>query len=203
VVTFFNVALVGVVLERLEARDADVSTGLSLAVARLPAIIFYAAIAATVGMALRLIQERVGWIGQIIVALIGMVWSVAVALVVPVLAAEEIGPIEAIRRSGELIKQSWGEGLVSYGSIGWVTGLAIALTVLVGGLATIGVLTHDFIALALLLGAMTALAVAVLVLVQATLTTINLAVLYRFANGELTPGYDQELLAGAFRPKKG
>src|SRR5215472_13614982 len=71
------------------------------------------------GLILRVIAERVGIIGRIVVSLIGLAWSVATALVAPVLAAEDVGPIEAIERSVELIKKAWGEDIIGSAGIGF------------------------------------------------------------------------------------
>lgn len=202
IVTFFNVALMAVTLERLEGREADFSTGISRARSQWVSIVAYSAVAATVGTILRTIEERVGWIGNIIFGLIGLAWTVSVALVVPVLAAEDAGPIEAISRSGGLIKKSWGEGLVSGVGVTAFTSLVMVVVMVIGGGAIIGALAHGMTSLAILLGALTAVAFAVMILVSETLSKINLAVLYRFANGEQTAGYDQALLVGAFRAKK-
>jgi len=201
VVTFFNVALMAVTLDRLEGGEADITTGLSRALAQWSSILAYSAIAATVGTVLHAIEERVGWLGQIVFGLLGLAWTVSVALVVPVLAAEDAGPFEAVSRSAGLIKDAWGEGLVSAGSISYLTGLILVAVALLGGGAAAGAFMHHFIAFGVLLGVLTISAFAFVLLVQETLEKINLAVLYRFANGGVTPGYDAALLQGAFRGK--
>ena len=69
VMTFFNSALISVALKRLDGDSASVREGLQMALANLPAILGYAVIAATVGALLRAIEERVGFIGRIVVGL--------------------------------------------------------------------------------------------------------------------------------------
>jgi hypothetical protein len=96
---FFQTALVGAAMIRLDGGDPTVGDGLRIAFSRLPKIIVYAVIAATVGMILRWISERAGIIGQIIGGVLGFAWSIATFLVVPVLVVENVGPIEAIKRS--------------------------------------------------------------------------------------------------------
>src|SRR4051812_1507547 len=122
VMTFFNTALVEVALRRFDGQPATVRDGLRRAWSRLPVILVYSAMAATVGTVLRIIEERVGLIGRIVIAMIGFVWAVATALVVPVLAAEDVGPYEAITRSVELIRKSWGEDIIGNAGIGLVFG---------------------------------------------------------------------------------
>ena len=59
----------------------------------------YACIAGTVGLFLRALEERVRWLGRIVVGLIGLAWTLATFLVVPVLVARDLGPIGAVKRA--------------------------------------------------------------------------------------------------------
>ncbi len=69
-------------------------------------------IAATVGLLLRAIEERVGWLGRIVVKLIGVAWALATFLVVPVLVTRDVGPIDAVKESAALLRETWGENLI-------------------------------------------------------------------------------------------
>src|SRR6476659_201624 len=123
VIFFANTALVGAALIRLRGGDPTVADGFRIASQRLGPILGYALIAATVGTVLRVITERVGIIGRIVISLIGFAWAIATYLVVPVLAAEDIGPVDAVKRSAELLKRTWGEQLVGNAGMGAVFGL--------------------------------------------------------------------------------
>jgi hypothetical protein len=202
VIIFFNTALVEVAMRRFDGEDAHIADGLRRAASLLPVILVYAAIAASVGMLLRLIAERVGFLGRIVVGLIGFTWSVATALVVPVLAAENVGPIEAIGRSGELIKKAWGEDIIGNVGMGLVFGVIMVLTVLGGGALVLVAFGAHSISLGVLLLVLLILAVCLLALAQATLQGIYSAALYRYANGDTaTGGIDKNLLDGAFRAR--
>ena len=76
-------ALISVALKRLDGESASVGDGLRRALANLPAILAYAIIAATVGAILRAIEERVGFVGRIVVAIIGAGWTLATAMTLP------------------------------------------------------------------------------------------------------------------------
>jgi hypothetical protein len=102
VIIFFNSALVGAALIRLDGGDPTVADGFRIAMSRLPAIFGYALLAATVGMLIQALQERVGFIGRWIVGLVGLAWTLATFLVVPVLVARQVGPIEAVKDSASL-----------------------------------------------------------------------------------------------------
>ncbi len=202
IVIFFNTALVEVAMRRFDDDQAGVGEGLRRAAELLPVILVYAFIAATVGTLLRAIAERVGIIGRIVVALIGVGWTVATALVVPVLAAENVGPVEAIGRSTELIKRSWGENIIGNVGIGMVFGAIVFLVAITGGVLVFAAFGSRQWALGIVLAVVVVLAVSLVALAQATLQGIYSAALYRFAIGDpASGGIDRNLLENAFRTK--
>jgi hypothetical protein len=202
IIIFFNTALVEVAMRRFDGQDARIADGLRRAASLLPVILIYAAIAASVGTLLRAVAERVGIIGRLVVGLVGLAWSVATALVVPVLAAENVGPIEAIGRSVELIKKAWGEDIIGNAGIGFVFGLITVVTLLAGGLLVLTAFGAHRLTLGVLLMLLVILAVCLLALAQATLQGIYSAALYRYAHGDPgTGGIDRDLLEGAFRAR--
>src|SRR5207244_5490339 len=133
--------------------------------------------AATVGTLVRLLAERVGFVGRLVVAAIGLVWTVATALVVPVLAAEDVGPVEAVQRSVELIKRAWGEDLIGSVGIGLVFGIVMAVMVIAGGMVVMATFSVGNVGLAIALLAVLVLGVSLVALAQATLRAIYAAAL--------------------------
>ncbi len=111
VITFFNSAIVGAAVMRLSGKDPDFGDALRSATNRLPQILGWSLVAATVGMILRMIEERSEWVGQLVVAILGSVWNLTTFLVVPVLVVEGKGPIEAFQRSTKLLSKTWGQQL--------------------------------------------------------------------------------------------
>src|SRR5882724_10286722 len=85
VVIFFNTALIHAATIRLRGGDPTLSDGLGFAWENVGRILQWAAVAATVGMILRAIEERVGWLGRFIIALVGAAWTVATYFVIPVI----------------------------------------------------------------------------------------------------------------------
>lgn len=202
VIIFFNSALVGAALIRLGGGDPTVGDGFRIAMSKLPAILGYAVISATVGMILRAVQERAGFIGRIVVGLIGMAWTVASFLVVPVLVNNDVGPIEAVKRSAELLKKTWGQNLIGNTGIGLVFGLAFfALIVVGGGLIALAASSGSGSAV-IATAAVVVIAVLLLILIQAALQGVYAAALYRYASeGDAGTGFGQDLVANAFRVK--
>ena len=202
VIIFFNSALVAAASIRLRGGEPTLADGFNAAKTRLPAILGYAAIAATVGMLLRSLQERAGFLGRWVVGLIGLAWSMATFLVVPVLVNSDVGPIDAVKRSVELLKRTWGENLIGNAGIGVVFGL-ITFFVIVLGVALIAAAigSHSPIAMAVA-AALLVIAVMLVALVQSALQGIYAAAVYRYAEeGVAGAGFDEALIAHAFRPK--
>ncbi|MGY3041301.1 hypothetical protein ACVWWQ_002933 [Rhodanobacter sp. TND4EL1] len=203
VIIFFQTALTGVALMHLRGEPTSVRAGLALARAKLPQIFGYALIAATVGLLLRMIQERLGLIGRLVIGFIGLAWTVATFLVVPVLASKNVGPVDAVKESVELLKRSWGENLIGNGGIGIVFSLMMVLAVLVSAALIGGAVALQSVAAIAVAVVIVIVGFILLGLVQASLQGIYAAALYRYAEaGEASVGFDQALLQQAFAPKK-
>lgn len=174
---FFNAAIIGAAMIRLDGGDPTLADGLRVARQNLKRIFLWALFAATVAMILRAIQERVGILGKIIVGLVGIAWSLATFFVVPVLVFEKLGPWAAVKRSASIFKATWGETLVgqfSMGGIFLLVGLAGLLPILLGYLVG-GIL-------GLVVGIVVAVVYWILLgLVASAANSILVAALYRFA----------------------
>jgi hypothetical protein len=197
--TFFNTALASVAMKRFDGLPTSVGDGLSVAWQRLPSIIVYCMVAATVGTLVRMIEERVAFVGRIIVGLFGVTFSIATMLVVPILARESRGPFEAISESVQLMKRSWGENLIGNAGITAATGLVTVMIVIFGFILSAMAFASGHFGIGFFLAILTILAVTTSLLVSSTLHTIYTAALYRFARGEDGGRYFQrDLLSGAF-----
>ncbi|MFD0723989.1 DUF6159 family protein [Lysobacter brunescens] len=203
VIIFFNSALVGAATIRLEGGDPTVSDGLRIARSRLPAILGYAAIAATVGLILQSLKNRDN---NIIVRLIGSglgaAWTLATFLVVPVLVNREIGPIDALKESIALLKKTWGENAIGNVGIGAAFGLIFVLVMLVGIVLSIAA-WQAAPAAGITVAVVVVIALLVLGVTQAALSGIYSAALYRYAVSNETPAAFQGMaLEQAFSPKR-
>jgi hypothetical protein len=203
VIFFFNTALVGAAMIRLEGGDPTVADGLRIARSKFLVILGYAAIAATVGMILRAIEERAGFIGKWIAGLIGAAWTVVTFLTVPVLVMRDVGPIDAVKESALLLKKTWGENIIGQGGVGLVFGLIQLLVVVLTAAATVFLFAQKLPVVAFSVLAVGVLTMMIVALVQAALSGIYSAALYRHAAGLApSPGFDGALLSQAFGPKR-
>lgn len=202
VITFFNSALVACAIAKFKGEPSSVSDGLKLAVNRLPQIFAWSAVAATVGVALQAIQDRLGFVGKIIINLIGMVWTIATFFVVPVLVVEKVGPIAAVKRSVDILKKTWGETLISNLGLGAVGGVftLVGVVLLVGAIAVS--IALETVWVAVIVGVLFLVGMFALALITSTLKGILLAATYQYAaTGAVPSGFDANLLQNAFSPK--
>jgi hypothetical protein len=202
VIIFFNSALIGAALMHLRGEQASLGDGLRLAASKLPSILGYAVISATVGMVLRAIEERAGIVGRIVTGLLGAAWTLATFMVVPILVSQDIGPFDAVQRSVQLLKRTWGENLLGNAGIGMAFSLVFLLVFLLAfGLLMLASSTGSRVAVVTVI----ALGVAVVLLlsiVQAALHGIYAAAVYRYAEeGDAGAGFEKTLLADSFRLK--
>lgn len=198
VVIFFNTALIHAATIRLRGGNPKLSDGLNFALENVMVILQWAVVAATVGMIIRAIEERVGWLGKIVVALIGAAWSLATYFVVPVIVYERLGPIDAVKRSASLFRDTWGEraiGSISFGLLFFLLALpAIAVPFLFGAL--FGVVAG------LVMGGIALLYIIALAVVSSALQGIFTAALYLYTQSKQASGpFSQEMLGGAWRPR--
>ena len=123
ITVFFNAAVVSGANERLTGGDPTVKSSINGAMSRIHRLLPWAIIVATVNLILQAIEERAGALGRFVIGLIGMAWRVVTFLVVPILVLENIGPVDAVKRSASLFKKTWGENLagqVGFGLLGFV-----------------------------------------------------------------------------------
>jgi hypothetical protein len=202
VVIFCNVAVVAGALMRLEGGEPTLGDGFSAAFDRLPAIIGYAAIAATVGMVLRYLSERTGLIGRLFLGGLGVAWSLATFLVAPVLVVEHVGPVTAITRSASLLKTTWGEQIGGNIGIGLVFGLAGVAVGVVGAVLFVALVDVSLF-LAILVGVVAVAAIGALALLGTTLQAVFTASVYRYATtGDGGSMFPKDMLStpGTFGP---
>ena len=197
VMIFFNAAVVCGARERMSGGDPTMGSALRAASERAGVLLPWAIVSATVSMILRAIEQRSGLIGQIVVSLIGLAWSLVTFLVLPVLVVERIGPIAAVKRSGELFKRTWGENVVANAGIGLVSFFAIVA----GAVVMTPLLMLGGPGVVVGLGAFVVW-VGVVFAVSCALTSIFQMALYRFATEGTAPVFGDEYLRAAFQPKK-
>jgi hypothetical protein len=191
IVIFFNTTIIACANIRLNGGDPTVSDGLRIAAQNIGRILIWALISATIGMILQTIRERIGWVGKLIVGIIGIAWTYVTFFIIPVLIYEKKGIAPSIRRSASIFKQTWGETII--GSFGF--GIVFVLLALLGILPII---------LGYLLGGTTGWIIGVIIaffywvfigIVASATNGIYVAALYQYATKKQLPSeFDTSLL---------
>ncbi len=198
---FFNAALAICVLRKLEGRPVSMLAALREAVTLLPQILGWAVLSATVGVILRAIERRSGFIGGVVTSMLGLAWTVVTFLVVPVLVAERKGPLDAVRESAQLLRRTWGEDLLAgmgFGALYFLWAIPGVLAFVIGA-----AMIASHLVIAIIVMVLAILYFPLLGLVLSTLSTIFDVVLYRYAKlGTITPGFDRDLLESSFVTKR-
>lgn len=193
IVIFFNAALVAAALERLRGGDPNIKSGLRAAAKHLPAIIGWAIISATIGLILQILRDRLkgNFIGQIILSMVGGVWAYLTFFVIPVLVAEGIGPIGAVKRSSSLFRETWGRQFAASFGFGIVYLGAMVIAIVPAALL--------FMVTPIAGIAVGALTVPIAIGTVQAMEGIFKAALYEYALGESPLEFDHNTLSGAYR----
>ncbi|OGS56573.1 MAG: hypothetical protein A3K60_00340 [Euryarchaeota archaeon RBG_19FT_COMBO_56_21] len=177
VTTFFNACVIGAATIRMNGGNPTFSDGIKAATGSLKQIIVWSLFAATVGLILRAIQERVGFLGKIIVGALGLAFTVATYFVVPVLVFEKLGPWGALKRSVSILKGAWGEALIGNLGLGIIFFL-FGLLGLIPIIAGIWMMTFWSIVVGVVVAIVYWL---ILGLIASAATSVLVAALYRYA----------------------
>lgn len=194
IIVFFNTALIHCTHLYFQGQRPTVGEGLRFAVTRIGSIFTWAVFAATVGTILRIIQDRVGFLGKIITGLIGAAWSIATFFVVPVIAYENLGPLSAFRRSATLMREKWGESIGATFSFGIIQLLGLFLLLIPSMLLIYFV--HPLAGIALFL-----LGLFAITTIFSATKTIFISAVYHDMNGDPVKNFNEKFSEHLFLEK--
>jgi hypothetical protein len=203
IVIFFNAALVFCAMQAFAGRNPSLSEGISTAAGRLPQILGWTLVAATVGVLLNALQntlrEKLGFVGAMLGGFLEFGWAVTTFFVVPVVVVDGLGPIAAVKRSAQILKRTWGESLGGEGGLGLIAFAASLPAFIV--LALAGVTGGKAVAVAVIV-------LAVLYLIAVSIVFTTLGAIFRTGayiyatTGKAPSSMDEQLLQASFRNKE-
>jgi hypothetical protein len=191
---YFNAALVHCATIKLQGGKPTLGDGFAKANESLKLIFMWALVAATVGMIIRAVQERLGILGKIIGVIAGIAWSIAVYFAVPVIIYERLSPWAAVKRSTQIMRATWGESMAGNFGMGIIFGLLalLGIPLIIAGVYLAVVTGNFWIALAFIIG--TIIFWLMLAIFASAAEGILLAALYRYAvSGQVSPGFGQAM----------
>jgi hypothetical protein len=185
---YFTAALIGCATMYMQGGKPELSDGFTIANRNMGRLLQWALVAAIVGLIIRALESaaRDNIVARIIISLIGFAWSMATFFVVPVILYEELNVGPAIKRSGNVFRNTWGET--------WVSSFGFGIFFLLLGLLGFVPLIFAFIIgsyILIIVCLVTALVWWVLVAILATAVDgVLTAALYRYARtGEVGLGF--------------
>ena len=206
IATFFNVCVVYTTKIRFEGGNATFFESIKFAMSKVHLIFSWSMLAATVGLILGMIDRmarRAKGAGKIVLSILrsvlGLAWSIITIFVVPGMVYHNLGPVDAIKKSVQTLKKTWGESLIRYYGLGLVQmafvflGVVVAIPIVlvsmgagpIGLIASVGAFVMYFI---------------IVGLVFAIANSIFSTALYVYADtGKIPQGYSKEIMEGAFR----
>jgi len=203
VIVFFNSALTHCAMMRFRGETPTLGDGLKASAVRLPQILAWALVSASVGILLRLVENINETAGKIVSAILGTAWSIVTFFVIPVLVVENLGPIDAVKRSVQILKRAWGEALVGNFGIGmfvFLLAIPIFLVLVLG--VMICVAAPPLLPLGIAVIALAVVGFLLLMAVSSAMGEIFVAALYQYAaRGEIAQGFDERTIRHAFTSK--
>jgi hypothetical protein len=181
--TYFLAGLVAGADQRLRGQNSSVRSALEIANSRLHRLLPWAVVTATVTMVLQAIEERFGLVGTIVARLVGLAWNLVTFLVVPILVLEDLGVGDALKRSKDLFKKTWGENVIGQFGLG-----AVGFLLMLPGLLLIGVGVAIGVAGVIVLGALGVAWLIASAVVVSALSGIYRTALYHYAAYGQVPG---------------
>ncbi|HEU5306623.1 MAG TPA: DUF6159 family protein, partial [Acidimicrobiia bacterium] len=196
--TYFLAGLVAGADQRLRGQNSTVRSALDIANSRLHRLLPWAVVTATVTMILQAIEERFGVIGTIVARLVGLAWNLVTFLVVPILVLEDLGVGDALRRSKDLFKKTWGENVIGQFGLG-----AVGFLLMIPGLILIGIGVAIGTAGIIIFGAVGVIWLLVSAVVVSALSGIYRTALYHYAaHGEVPGEFSGIDFGAAFRRRE-
>jgi hypothetical protein len=108
--TFAALALTSAALQALREGEVSVVRALAAAFRRVPAILGFAALVATMGMIVSAIERRSHWLVRASVAAFGLSWTLISLFALPAMINERRGTLDSVRRGTALFRATWAEG---------------------------------------------------------------------------------------------
>ncbi|MFP4498058.1 MAG: DUF6159 family protein [Vulcanimicrobiota bacterium] len=203
IIVFFNVGIIQCARIRFEGGDPTFMDGIKAGISNLGLIIQWAALSGIIGVLLAQLERFLGEaLGGFVRKLLGGAWSIVTFFAVPVLIFEKTNAWESLKKSGTIIKKTWGESLTAYLGFGALQGALVGGTFLLAIAAlAVSIVTSNFIILAVV-GGLVVLSWILMAIIFSTLTQIYRTALYIYATtGEAPKVFSEDRIKFAFTEK--
>jgi hypothetical protein len=206
VATFFNVAFYSQILRALSGEPVSIRDGLLFACTRWQTILAWTLFAGLVGFLIKALEERFGVLGRLVMKLVGAAWSVACVFVIPVIITREktFNPLTLLKESALTLTRTWGESLIGYVGVAFGNLFILLLSLLwLGAGIGVAMALHLYWGIAVVVGTWLLAIIAWSYLVSVASQIFRCALFLYASSGTLPEPYTEEMMALAWKHKKG
>lgn len=205
--TFLNVAFYNEIIKGLNGKRVSILRGIKAALSKIKLIMIWSLFAGVIGLIIRNLEERLGFFGRWIMALIGIAWSVASIFVIPVIIREEksANPVKLLKTSAIMLKKTWGETIIGYAGIRgfFLLILLITLPLVIVVCLIIGNTIPNTAGVIFLLILLYLISMLILVYLSSVANHVYRGALYVYASEGVLPGsFDEDMMNKAWKVKK-
>jgi len=199
IILYFNSALTHCTQQYFKGKKPSLCAGIRMANHRFFQFLLWNAFASSVGIIIVLFQNQLQKLAFYAKIFQGLRWIQAVYFITPVIVLDKTGPINAIKRSADLMRKTWGTSLRA--NFGFMVLLFIARLLAFAPLITgivIGGKTN------LIIGSSITVGLSLIIsMIHSAARIILCSALHLYSSEELiAPGFKEELIRKAFKEVK-
>lgn len=196
---YCSAALIACIANYFKTERLNLIVGFKAGWACLPNIVGWTLFNTTIGFALRKFPSRLEQAGTFASLLSGTAWGVVSYFIVPILVLENISPIKAIKKSSDVVHETWGKSLISNTSSSLILSCIILICLLPLSITVfIGNKTHLFVGLVISI-----LFLIILTLIITAANNILRTAFYLYATDRDTAlPYNSQVISTAFCSRK-
>lgn len=205
--SFLNAVFFHEIINALNGNGVSVRRGLRFATTRIRAILMWSLLAGLVGYIIKMLEDRLSFVGRWVLRVVGLTWSVSAVFAIPVIVREKenANPFGVLKRSARLLTRTWGEGLIGYLGlhVAGLTAVVVVSIVMVAGAVGFAVVTENYW-LAGGAGVLWLLVMLACGLLGDVAAKVYVGALYVYAvEGAVPEPFDEEMMERAWKLKAG
>jgi len=182
IMIFFNAAAVVSAIYVMQGGTPSISQALNMVMKRIGPLTGWALIAATVGLIINTLENQSDKFGSLFTGILGLSWTVVSFLVLPILVIEKKGPVDSLKESARMLKNSWGEQLLGHFSFG-----LFFFLLMIPGIVFVGFMFATGEAIGFLALGMFILYTTCLAMIQWILQSIYMGAVYMYVRDDRIP----------------
>lgn len=108
---FFTTAIAAAAWASLDGRRLGLGQALAVPLRRIAQVALWSLAASILGLVVEQLASRIPAVGAILARVLGLGWALASLFAIPILAVDGCSAPQCLRRSTQLVKKRWGEGI--------------------------------------------------------------------------------------------